>query len=222
MNNLIESDGIGEVTAVGWSAAPGLEYDEWVRVGTTLQTIGDAINWWVGDWLNYGERAYGEMYVQAIEVTGWKLDRLQQCKWVAGRVESCTRVQELSYTHHRLVAKLPEEEQAMWLAEAKGWGWRSGELREALAVDAEKIAVAGMTDEVPFSGSGHNVDEDAPEAVVEYEQQAERWHDGSPLPVLTWTAVSQVRGLVRAVLAGKANDAMVLANELRWLEAANG
>lgn len=206
MNNLIPDSGVGSVTETSWQPAAALTFDEWMQVGRTLQTIGGAINWWVGDWLNYGEQRYGETYTQAIEATGWGLEHLKQCKWVAGRVEKCTRVHDLSYTHHRHVAHLTAAEQASWLAHAQAEGWRSGELKAALQIAA--LPAVEEEDDVPFSGSGHNFNEDAPEAVLEYER---------PLPVLSWEAMWQVQGLVRSVLAGQWTEAKALAGELWWM-----
>jgi len=47
--------------------------------------------WWVGDWLNYGEARYGEMYSQAIEITGYASQTLADAKWVASRIEPSRR-----------------------------------------------------------------------------------------------------------------------------------
>lgn len=211
MNNLIPDSGVGSVTETSWQPAAALTFDEWMQVGRTLQTIGGAINWWVGDWLNYGEGRYGEMYTQAIEATGWGLEHLKQCKWVAGRVEKCTRVHDLSYTHHRHVAHLSTEEQSFWLTFAQAEGWRSGELKTAIQLAARGKAWI-EDDDVPYSGSGpSNIDEDAPEAVREYEGQ------DCALPVLSWMAMEQVRGLVRSVRAGQWSDATVLARALAWM-----
>ena len=37
-------------------------YEEWERCGAVLHQIDGAVQWWLGDWLNYGEHAYGEKY----------------------------------------------------------------------------------------------------------------------------------------------------------------
>ena len=44
--------------------------DEWQAVGSYPQGAACSIQWCIGDWLNYGERRYGETYAQAIEATG--------------------------------------------------------------------------------------------------------------------------------------------------------
>ena len=40
-------------------------YAEWEQCGAVLRQIDGAVQWWLGDWLNYGEHAYGEQYSQA-------------------------------------------------------------------------------------------------------------------------------------------------------------
>ena len=52
--------------------------------------------------------------------------------WVAGRVEICTRVQILSWAHHREVAPLTSAKQKDWLAKAVANGWSVRELRAAI------------------------------------------------------------------------------------------
>ncbi len=65
--------------------------------------------------LNYGERKYGEMYSQALEITDYAYMTLAQFKYVSDRVSFCTRVQNLDWKHHQVVAVLEKEEQKKWL-----------------------------------------------------------------------------------------------------------
>lgn len=109
---ILPGPALGEFSPTGWAAPPGMTFEEWERTGHTLQQIQGAVNWWVGDWLNEGEKRYGETYAQAIEATGWKYEQLALCKWVASSVEFSIRIENLSWTHHREVAALPPNEQA--------------------------------------------------------------------------------------------------------------
>jgi hypothetical protein len=97
----------GSIDAVSWKAPQGMDFVRWAEIGQKFQLMSGSLNWWIGDWLNEGERRYGETYTQAIELTGHKLEYLQQCKWISSAVKTCTRVQVLSWTHHRYVAHLP-------------------------------------------------------------------------------------------------------------------
>lgn len=104
MNELLQV--AGAIDSVSWTAPSSLTFEQWQEVGRKLQTVSGSVRWWVGDWLNEGERRYGETYTQAIEVTGNKLQYLKDCKWVAAAVEKSLRKDVLSWTHHQHVAQL--------------------------------------------------------------------------------------------------------------------
>ena len=129
MNDLVLPGSVSE-TALDLQA--GLSFEEWEQVGGVLGRIGRAHQWWVGDWLNYGERAYGEKYAQAMDATGLDYSAVANYAWVAKAVEPSTRVETLSWSHHREVAHLETVEQADWLSRAEAQGWSRNELREAV------------------------------------------------------------------------------------------
>ena len=122
----------GKITQVSMDFPANIEHGDWTVCGLRLQQIHDASNWWIGDWLNAGEQRYGEMYAQAASETNIPEDRLMILKHVALRVDPITRRKELSWSHHREVAKLEKDEQAYWLNEAIKNGWSVRELKEAL------------------------------------------------------------------------------------------
>jgi len=106
----------------------GLSWERWVEIGNTLQQMEKSVNWWVGDWLQYGERTYGEKYTQAVEATGMKAQTLMNYAWVASKVNLCVRRDSLSWSHHKEVASLPEPKQAQWLDTAEAEHLGSDEL----------------------------------------------------------------------------------------------
>jgi len=57
--------------------------------------------WWIGDWLAFGERKYGEMYEKALEVTEKDYGVLRNAVSVAGKIEMSRRRDNLSWGHHR-------------------------------------------------------------------------------------------------------------------------
>lgn len=93
-------------------------FDDWSALGRTLQQMEKSVMWWIGDWLRFGERKYGETYTQAIEATGYSNDTLRQAKWVAGAYEPCERTHNLSWSHHKEAASLPASERAEVLSRA--------------------------------------------------------------------------------------------------------
>lgn len=88
----------------GYRLPPGLSFARWEGIGATLQQMHKSINWWIGDWLRYGEDNYGEDAYQAVKLaTGRGDESLSQVTWVASRFPAGTRVPELSWSHHRAV-----------------------------------------------------------------------------------------------------------------------
>ena len=149
---------LGEVTPVSWQPPTELTFEEWTAIGNTLQQVGASLNWWIGDWLNYGECKWGEMYAQAIEVTGWDYQRLANAKWVSASIHFSTRVEKLSWTHHREVANLPPTEQAEWLELAVTNGWRSGQLKDAIKASKQLPPILPLPEQPHTNGNGYHDD----------------------------------------------------------------
>ena len=105
-----------------------MSFEQWQNLGATLQQIYASLPWWIGDWLNYGEWAWGEAYAQAVEITGMSVDRLNNYKWIANKIDVAQRRDDLSWSHHRAVAAFDPELQADWLERASVNGWSVNEL----------------------------------------------------------------------------------------------
>ncbi len=110
----------------------GISFEHWDLIGKTLKLIGGSIQFWLGDWLNHGELVYGEMYAQALETTDYEYQTLKDAKWVAGKIELSLRNDNLTFNHHKEVAKLSPEQQEHWLDTAEAEGWSVRELRKAI------------------------------------------------------------------------------------------
>lgn len=168
---------IGETTPVSWKPRSDLRFEEWQAIGNTLQQVSASLNWWIGDWLNYGEQRWGEMYAQAMDITGWDYDRLRHCKYVSGRVQFGLRNPNLRWSHHKEVASLEPEEQAAWLGRAEAESWTVRRLREeikglnSLPSPALSLPVDDEPDDVPFNHQPRqDVSPDEWTAIDEYEQ----------------------------------------------------
>lgn len=108
--------------------------EEWIRIGDFLQMAQDSLNFWIGDWLAFGDRQYGEMYPQGIqEATGKTYEQLANCKYVATRVEADRRKDNLSWSHHAVVAKLEPDKQKEYLDMADKEGMSVEHLRHRIA-----------------------------------------------------------------------------------------
>ena len=109
-----------------------LPFESWQTLGSVLGAIRGAIQWWVGDWLNFGEDHYGEAHAQAMEATGLKFEAVSNWAWVARSVPPERRRAALSWSVHRTVAKLEPPEQERWLAKAEEGSWDSERLGQEM------------------------------------------------------------------------------------------
>jgi hypothetical protein len=122
----------GTVDTTSWTPPIAMTFQQWAEIGRKFQQVETSINWWLGDWLNEGERRYGETYTQAIEVTGHKADQLRQCKLVAAKVKKANRLAILSWTHHLKIAFQDDDIQRVMLAQAVEYELSTRELEEAV------------------------------------------------------------------------------------------
>jgi hypothetical protein len=106
------------ISETGLSVVSELSYDQWSTLMQTLYRMDTAFQFALGDALNYGENRYGERYAQAMEVTGHSYQSLANYAWVSKAVPIDRRVTGLSWTHHRIVARLDSEQQALMLQRA--------------------------------------------------------------------------------------------------------
>ncbi len=147
---LARADAAGlEYHATGLALPAGMSFEQWVDVGRTLQMMERSVNWWVGDWLNYGEHRYGEKYTQALEGTDRRLQSLMNMASIAGRIEPARRRPALSWSCHRAVAYLEPADQDRILAEAEVAGWGSREVEEAVAKAKRAIPAPATTKAAP-------------------------------------------------------------------------
>jgi phage N-6-adenine-methyltransferase len=90
-------------------------FEVWSEVVGRLKSAEKSIQWWIGDALRFGERKYGEMYSQALEATDFSYGTLANAAYVAGKIESSRRRENLPFSHHQAVAALEPEEQDVLL-----------------------------------------------------------------------------------------------------------
>lgn len=143
MNSLIHQSEIatevGETTEVSWRPTAEMTYDQWSAIGRTLQQLGRSLNWWIGDWLNHGEARWGEMYTQALEITGLAPETLSKYKGVSARVAPEIRHAELSWTHHFAVAYAREDLRGPMLEIAARYDMHSRDLKEIMRLTDEQL-----------------------------------------------------------------------------------
>ncbi len=121
-----------EMTDTAWAPVGKMGWEQWEAAGRELQRMGRAVNFWLADWVVYGEQHFGEMYSQAIDLTGLEYQTIATIVWVAKAVEPSRRRETLSWSHHEVVAALPPAEQDKWLQEAEVEGYTRNRLRSRL------------------------------------------------------------------------------------------
>jgi hypothetical protein len=119
--------------AQGLGLRAGMSFDAWVRAGHRIDRVANAATWARGDWLVFGERAYGPRYKEAMRALPLDYQTLRNYAWVARRFAPGRRHPDLSFQHHAELASLPEAEQDLWLGRAARLGWSRNDLRAKLA-----------------------------------------------------------------------------------------
>jgi hypothetical protein len=93
----------------------GTTFKEWEEIGLFLKETNGAIQWWIGDWINFGEHKYGEKYAQALDYTDYSLSSLWRIRNVSARFGKLARERGLPWSIYKLVAPLNQEESEKWL-----------------------------------------------------------------------------------------------------------
>lgn len=108
----------GDKTPTALTLPPTMRLSEWAGVGVSIGAVGRASMWWIGDWINHGERLFGERYAQFLDDTGYASQTLLNAARVARLVAPDRRREELDWSHHEVVCGLPPETQSQLLRDA--------------------------------------------------------------------------------------------------------
>jgi hypothetical protein len=101
-----------------WVGPEEMEHPEWVATGHGLGEMARVNNWWLGDWVNYGTKRWGEKYAEASQISGCDAKTLRNIACIARRFPASRRRDKLSYSHHVEVSHLTDDEQELWLDRA--------------------------------------------------------------------------------------------------------
>jgi len=140
---------LAELTRVGWTPSANLGLAEWSAVGRRFGEIGRCSQWWLGDWINYGNTKFGERYSRAMKLTGYDVQSLMNMVYVASRFEISRRRENLSWSHHATVAPLGAAEQEYWLNRAIAEKLSVADLRVELRGARRTRAVVAGADAEP-------------------------------------------------------------------------
>lgn len=119
-------------TPVGLQAEGDISRDDWELTGQLLQRVDASIQWLIGDWINAADAInYGEAENFASEL-GFNVKTIYEYAYVSRKVEISIRMENLSFSHHQLVAAMEPEEQEKWLKRAAEEGISVAKLRAAI------------------------------------------------------------------------------------------
>src|SRR5262249_42045634 len=106
-------------------------FTQWLACGHFIKNAEQSVQFWIGDWLLFGERSFGKTdYEQAALQTGIANQTLRIYKHVAAALPLSLRRNTLSFHHHKEVASLPPETQELLLKQAEESGWPLFKLRQ--------------------------------------------------------------------------------------------
>jgi hypothetical protein len=102
--------------------------EDWVQVGRTLGRLGSAARWWMGDWIIYGEGAFGEEHAQFVDELGVSEETLMRYARVSRAWPVELRRPGIPYTVYELARNVPTELKAGVLDKYVNEGWSRGDL----------------------------------------------------------------------------------------------
>ncbi len=112
----------GTRTETSYIPPADLTFDEWCLAMETLQAMERSVKWWLGDLILFGEAAYNEdasqAFPDAFSGSPYAESTLRAAAWVSAAFPRGTRVEGVSWSHHRVVADLPRPEAVALLSEA--------------------------------------------------------------------------------------------------------
>jgi hypothetical protein len=141
-----------ELTRVGWTPCEDLGLAEWSAVGRRFGEIGRCSQWWLGDWILYGNERFGERYTRAAKLTGYDVQSLMNMVYVASHFPVSRRRENLSWSHHATLAAMDVAEQERWLERAGAERLSVADLRVELR--GRRHALKAQTDDVGGQSPG--------------------------------------------------------------------
>lgn len=106
-----------------------LSVQGFARVWTAVDNLRDRSKWWQGDLLNAGEARFGETYHQAMEATGSAYQSFANNASICRKYTPEQRHPNLSYSHHAIVASMPDDLREALLQRAENESLNTDQIR---------------------------------------------------------------------------------------------
>ena len=145
-NALTIADAPVRVTETGIVFDGEVSFEQWAELGLKAGRLARTSLFLVGDWIVYGETRWNggnrfeamseetrERYLVAMQATGLELQTLAKAAHVARTIPHDQRRLELTFEHHKEVAKIKDaDERADWLRKAEKHGLSTRRLRVSI------------------------------------------------------------------------------------------
>lgn len=105
------------MTPVGLVVPEDMTDDEWNDVGRVIRDLDTSISWVIGDWALYAKQQWKAMASEIAEAFGYETSTIETYASICENIPRLIRNQTAHFSHHRLVAKLGNQDlQVAWLA----------------------------------------------------------------------------------------------------------
>lgn len=128
-------EGAGALTPVGLILEGEIDVERMTALGAMLGSVYGSMQFAIGDYLIECEKRFGHEAAQIIESLNISAEAAAQHLRVAEAIPLSDRVDGVSWSHHRAVAHLTEDERAYYLNKAKSERWSKRELEANVKAD---------------------------------------------------------------------------------------
>lgn len=148
---------------VHWVPKKTLDRTAWATAGYRLGKISRCNQWWLGDWVRYGEKKWGETYTEAAKITGYDPRSLANMASISGSFDASRRRDKLTWSHHAAVAGLDVDDQELWLDQASDGKMSVSDLRIELRASQRsqlpsRSAASPRSHEIVCPHCGNSID----------------------------------------------------------------
>lgn len=120
------------ITKIGLRIDGSVTPAEWLDFGTWVRGLSSALTWVIADWMAYGQRAHGTSIEDTAALIGKSVKTLYNWGYVSGNVDISRRRENLTFSHHALVAALSPDQQSWYLEQAEAHSWSVAQLKRQI------------------------------------------------------------------------------------------
>ncbi len=137
-----------DISRMGIRFSGEISSEQWEALGVKLSSASRSLGFMIGDWVNAAVDGMesDDRFGKAIEMTGLDYNTIQRFCRVASLIEIDSRIESLSWEHHRIVSTLPPVVRDEWLALAAKHGMSKRRLQRSLnagrVVDVDEMKAA--------------------------------------------------------------------------------